>query len=119
MAIYVQGHVGRFAACQIIICTTAAAAAQQRFDDLDTMMRECALIFSTKCDMSVAQLHVFLGIIFDTHLGRLFVTGEKFHKLMELWREIMELLTCSPRGMTKLRGKAQHQFRCSSFSCAL
>jgi hypothetical protein len=166
MAICVEGHVGRFAACQFghkvsntglailtdavvvyasrkleidsgafvddflnaimvlfhevcaglvgdcPICTAAAAAAQKRFDSLDTMMRECALIFSTKGDMSVAQRHVFLGIIFDTHLGRLFVTEEKFSKLMEVWREIMELLTCSPRGMAKLRGKAQHQFRC-------
>ena len=103
------------------ICTAAAAAAQSRFDDLDTMMRECALIFSIKGDMSVAQHHVILGIIFDTHLDRLFVTEEKFH--MDLWRKIMELLTSSPQGMAKLRGKSQHQFRCFEvlvpFLCAL
>ena len=37
---------------------------------------------------------------------------EKFDKLMALLGEIMQLLTCSPRGMAKLRGKAQHQMRC-------
>ena len=31
---------------------------------------------------------------------------------MALLKEIMDLVTCSPCGMTKLRGKAQHQFRC-------
>jgi hypothetical protein len=76
------------------------------------MFTDCALIFSTKGDMSVAQRHTFLGIIFDTHRGRLFITAEKFDKLMVLLREIMDLLTCSPRSMTKLRGKAQYQFRC-------
>ena len=31
---------------------------------------------------------------------------------MALLGEIMQLLTCSPRGMAKLRGKAQHQMLC-------
>jgi hypothetical protein len=30
---------------------------------------------------------------------------------MMLLRELMDLLTCSPRSMAKLLGKAQHQFR--------
>ena len=62
--------------------------------------------------MSVAQRHVFLGVIIDTHVGRLFVTEEKFAKLMTLLQEVMGLLTCSSRSMARLRGKAQHQFRC-------
>ena len=94
------------------VCRAAAEAAQPKFDALDKMMMDCALIFSQKGDMSVKQRHVFLGIIFDTHKGRLFVTIEKFEKLMVLLKEIRELLTCSPRGLAKLRGKAQHQFRC-------
>jgi hypothetical protein len=166
MAICVEGHVGRFAACHFghkvsntglsiltdavvvhasrrleidsgafvddflnaimvlshalcaglaggcLMCREAAAATQSRFDSIDSMVRDCAFVFSTKGDMSVSQRHVFLGIIFDTHDGRLFVTQEKFCKLMQSLHEIMELLTCSPRGMAKLRGKAQHQFLC-------
>ncbi len=66
------------------MCREAAAAAQPRFESLDTMMRDCALVFSTQGDMSVSQRHVFLGIIFDTRVWRLFVTEEKFLKLMQL-----------------------------------
>jgi hypothetical protein len=76
------------------------------------MFTDCALIFFTKGDMSVSQRHTFLGIIFDTHRGKLYITAEKFNKLMMLLLELMDLLTCSPRSMAKLRGKAQHQFRC-------
>ena len=130
MAICVEGHVGRFAACHFghkvsntglsiltdavvvhasrrleidsgafvddflnaimvlshalcaglaggcLMCREAAAATQLRFDSLDTTVRDCAFVFSTKGDMSVSQRHVFLGIIFDTHDGRLFDTGE-------------------------------------------
>jgi hypothetical protein len=81
-------------------------------DNLDQMMQDCALVFSTKRDMSVSQRHVFLGIIFDTVKGLLFVTEEKFAKLMELMKEIMNLQTCSARNMARLRGKAQHQLKC-------
>ncbi len=42
----------------------------------------------------------------------MYITVEKFAKLMTLLKEVMELVTCSPRNMSKLRGKAQHQFRC-------
>jgi hypothetical protein len=94
------------------VCTKAATTAQPLFDALDKMMQDCALVFSTKGDMSVAQRHTFLGIIIDTYLGRMFVAEEKFAKLMVLLKEIMELVTCSARNMAKLRGKAQHQFRC-------
>jgi hypothetical protein len=79
---------------------------------MDQMMKDCALTFSTKGDMTLAQRHLFIGIIFDTHQGRMFIAAEKFAKLMTLLREIMELVTCSPRNMSKLRGKAQHHFRC-------
>ena len=53
-----------------------------------------------------------LGIIFNTFRGRIYITKEKFDKLMALLWEIMQLLMCSPRGMAELRGKAQHQMRC-------
>jgi hypothetical protein len=81
------------------VCVSAAVAAQSIFDALDRMMPDCALVFSTKGDMAVRQHHIFLGIIFDSFRGRIYVTEEKFRKLMALLREIMELLTCSPRGM--------------------
>ena len=51
------------------------------------------------------------AIIFDTFRGRI-ITKEKFDKLMTLLWEIMQLVTCSPQGMAKLRGKAQHQKQC-------
>ena len=51
------------------------------------------------------------AIIFNTFRGRI-ITKEKFDKLMTLLWEIMQLVTCSPQGMAKLRGKAQHQKRC-------
>lgn len=94
------------------VCGAAATAGQQRFNALDTVMTECALVFSTKGDMTMAQRHIFIGIIFDTHQGRMYATIEKFAKLMALLKEVMELVTCSPWNMSKLRGKAQHQFRC-------
>jgi hypothetical protein len=46
--------------------------------------------------MTLSQRHLFIGIIFDTHQGHMFVTAEKFAKPMTLLREIMELVTCSP-----------------------
>jgi hypothetical protein len=94
------------------ICQAALDAAQKRFDALDQIFTDCAPIFSTKGDMSVSQRHTFLGIIFDTHRGRLYITAEKFDKLMMLLRERMNLVSCSPRSMAKLRGKAQPHFRC-------
>ena len=94
------------------ICQAALDAAQARFDALDQMFTDCALIFSTKGDMSVPQRHTLLGIIFDTHRGRLYITAEKFDKLMMLLRERMDLASCSPRSMAKLLGKAQPHFRC-------
>jgi hypothetical protein len=43
-----------------------------------------------------------LGIIFETFRGRIYITKEKFDKLMALLWEIMQLLM----------GKAQHQMLC-------
>jgi hypothetical protein len=57
------------------ICQAALDAVQAQFDALDQMFTDCALIFSTKGDMSVSQRHTFLGIIFDTHRGRLYITA--------------------------------------------
>jgi hypothetical protein len=93
-------------------CQSALPAAQQAFDALDQMMRDCALVLSTKGVITVAQRHVLLGVIIDTIVGRLFVTEEKFAKLMELLQEVMGLRTCSARNMARLRGKAKHQLRC-------
>ncbi len=75
-------------------------------------MRDCALVFSTKGDMSIGQRHVFLGVIIDTIAGRLFVTEDFFSKLMDLLQEVMGRLICSARKMALLLGKAQQQLRC-------
>ncbi len=81
-----------------------------KFEALDGMMVDCALIFSTSLEgnMSVSQRHVLLGVIFDTHKWRMFITADKFVKLVKLLEEIMQLVACSPRSimMTKLRGKS-------------
>jgi hypothetical protein len=87
-------------------------AVQAQFDALDQMFTDCALIFSTKGDVSVPQRHTLLGIIFDTHRGLLYITAEKFDKLMMLLRERKDLVLCSPRSMAKLWGKAQAHLRC-------
>ena len=58
------------------VCESEAEAAQPVFDALDRMMTECALVFSTKGDMAVRQRHIFLGIIFDTFRGRIYITKE-------------------------------------------
>ena len=59
------------------VCESEAEAAQPVFDALDRMMTVCALVFSTKGDMAVRQRHIFLGIIFDTFRGRIYITKEK------------------------------------------
>ncbi len=75
-------------------CSAALPAAQASMGSLDQMMQDCALVFNTKGDMTVSQRHVFLGIIFDTVKGRIFVTKEKFDKMLALMNEIMNLQTC-------------------------
>ncbi len=87
-------------------CLQALPAAQVSFHALNQMMLDCALVFSTKGNMSVAQRHVFLGVVIDTVAGRLVVTEAKFAKLMDL------LQTCSALNMALLRCKAKHQLRC-------
>jgi len=46
------------------ICQAALDAAQARFDALDQMFTDCALIFSTEGDMSVSQRHNVPGYHF-------------------------------------------------------
>ena len=62
--------------------------------------------------MRILQRHLFIGIIFDTVKGRLFISKEKFDKTMALLFELMHQAECSARVMAKLRGKFGHQFRC-------
>ena len=96
-------------------CTTCLAAleiALQKMAFLDKMMTECGLEYSDKRDMTIKQCHLYIGIIFDTLKGRLFIGKEKFQKTMQLLQELMQQAECSPRTMSKLRGKFGHQFRC-------
>ncbi len=72
---------------------------------LDKMMKECALEFSDKGDMTIKQCHLYIGIIFDTIKGRMFIGKEKFQKTTQLLQELMQQAECSPRSMTKLQGK--------------
>ena len=62
--------------------------------------------------MRILQRHLFIGIIFDTVKGRLFISKEKFDKTMALLLDLMQQAECSARTMAQLRGKFRHQFRC-------
>ena len=94
------------------ICTAAFERARTKMAFLDRMMKDCGLEYSLKGDMRILQRHLFIGIIFDTLKGRLFIAKEKFDKTIFLLRDMMHQSECSPREMAKLRGKFGHQFRC-------
>ena len=94
------------------ICQKALELAMRKMESLDKMMKECALEYSDKGDMAIRQRHLYIGIIFDTVKGRLFIGKEKFDKTMALLAELMGQATSSARLMSKLRGKLGHQFRC-------
>ncbi len=93
------------------VCLAALEIALQKMAFLDKMMKECALEFSDKGDMTIIQCHLYIGIIFDTLKGRIFIGKGKFQKTMQLLQELMQQADCSPRSMAKLRGKFGHQFR--------
>ena len=94
------------------ICIEALKGATAKMTFLDRMMKQCGLEYSTKPDMRILQRHLFIGIIFDTAKGRIFISKEKFDKTMALLQELMQQAECSARTMAKLRGKFGHQFRC-------
>ena len=79
---------------------------------LDKMMKDCALEYSDKEDMRILQRHLYIGIIFDKLKSRVFIGKEKFDQTMALLLELMQQAECTPRMMSKLRGKCRHQFRC-------
>jgi hypothetical protein len=62
--------------------------------------------------MTIRQVHTFIGIVFDALRDRLFISKEKFDKIMKLLHDMIHQAECSPRVMAKLRGKFGHQFRC-------
>jgi hypothetical protein len=70
---------------------------------IDKLMKECGLDYSDKGDMTIRQDHVFMGIIFDTLLGKLLIPLEKFAKTMQLLHDVMHQAEISTRGMAKLR----------------
>jgi hypothetical protein len=79
---------------------------------LDKLMKDCGLEHSVKGDMTIRQVHTFIGIVFDALRGRLFISKENFDKTMKLLHDMMHQVECrSPRVMAKLRGKFGHQFR--------
>ena len=94
------------------ICLEALERALEKMAFLDKMMKDCALVYSDKGDMRILQRHLYIGIIFDTLKGRVFIGKDKFDKTMALLLELMQQSECTPRTMSKLRGKCGHQFRC-------
>jgi len=93
-------------------CLDAHHVAVEKMAILDKLMKECGLNYLDKGDMTIRQDHVFIGIIFDTLLGKLLITLDKFAKTMQLLHEVMHQAEISPRGMAKLCWKFGHQFRC-------
>ena len=62
--------------------------------------------------MAIKQCHLYIGTIFDTIKGRIFIGKEKFQKTMQLLQELTQQVECSPRTIAKLQGKFGHLFRC-------
>ena len=81
------------------MCLAALEIALQKMAFLDKMMKECALEFLDKGDMTIKQCHLYIGIIFDTLKGRIFIGQEKFQKTMLLLQALMQQAECSPRSM--------------------
>ena len=94
------------------VCVAALEQARAKMEFLDKMMKQCGLEYSTKGDMRILQRHLYIGIIFDTLQGRIFISKDKFDKTMALLLDMAQQAECSPRDMAKLRGKFGHQFRC-------
>jgi hypothetical protein len=67
---------------------------------LNKMMKDCALEYSDKGDMAIKQCYLYIGIIFDTLKGQIFIGKEKFQKTMQLLQELMQQAECSPRTMS-------------------
>ena len=93
-------------------CLETYHIALEKMTTLDKMMKECGMDYSDKGDLTIRQDQLFIGIIFDTMLGKLRISVEKFAKTMTLLYEVMHQTEISPRNMAKLRGKFGHQFRC-------
>jgi hypothetical protein len=43
----------------------------EKMTSLDKMMKDCGMDYSNKGDMTICQGRIFIGIIFNTLLGRL------------------------------------------------
>jgi hypothetical protein len=94
------------------VCLVALVIAQEEMAFLDKMLKKCGLHYSEKGDLTNRQDHLHIGIIFDALRGRLLISQENFDKTMTLRQAVMEQAEISPRGITKLRCKFGHQFRC-------
>jgi hypothetical protein len=90
------------------ICLEALERTLEKIAFLDKMMKDCALEYSDKGDMRILQRHLYIGIIFDTLKGLIFIGKDKFDKTMALLLELMQQAESTPRVMSKLQGKCGH-----------
>jgi hypothetical protein len=62
--------------------------------------------------MRILQRHHYIGIILDTLNGWFFIGKDKCKTTMALLLALMQQTECTPRTMSKLKGRCGHQFRC-------
>ena len=95
-------------------CTECGKAAEKgaKFVELvDALLAELHLELSDK-DGLLGQVGVFLGVMIDTHRGRLNLTPLKYEKLMADLRAVLTWDEATPRMASKVRGKLQSYSEC-------
>ena len=87
-----------------VLCLENLTKAQVHEKWIDEVMVDLHLNCSLKRGVP-GQRDVFMGVIFDTVLGRMLLTEEKLAKLMAGLASLLVWADASPRDMAKLRGK--------------
>ena len=93
------------------LCEAAAVIARTHERFVDSLLDELHLERSDK-HSPVGQVGVFLGVIIDSHLGRLFLTETKYAKLIADLRLVMTWEEASPRMASKVGGKLTSYSEC-------
>ena len=94
-----------------LLCAEAArlGAAEEEF--VDALLDELHIERSEKSSC-IGQEAVFLGVIINTHEGRLRLTEEKYRKLVANLLEVTAWTSSTPRIASKVRGKLVNYSEC-------
>jgi len=93
------------------LCRAGADVAAEAEKFVDELLEELHLERSDK-DVHVGQIGVFLGILIDSHKGRVRLTEAKYAKLLSDLRLVMTWERASPRMASKVGGKLQNYSEC-------